>query len=1250
MKRIPEVLAWAAFFALAAALLVLRYGLLPNIERYRPEIVARVAAVIGQPVKIGRIDAEWLGLRPQINLSDVRIYDAEGREALVLPSVENILSWRSLAQGRLRLHALRVEGLRLSVRRDRDGFFYVAGMKVSPVAGEAGFSDWLLAQDDIEVRGAEIAWLDEKRTAAPLLLTGINLRLKNDGERHAVGLVGRLPEVLGTTLELRAQLEGASLAQAASWSGRAYAELGQTDLAAWRTWSDYPVVFQSGQGALRLWATVEGGILRQATADVALAAVSAKLGEDLPLLELGGLSGRLQARQLPDGYQLTAKRLALAPRGSPALAPVDFQIAWKGQSGTASANALELSPLAHFAEALPLPAELRRLTLELEPRGQFGDVRYEWQGPVAAPSQYRARARFFDLGIKPRETVPGFARLAGSIEMSEAGGRLYLQSRGAELELPRVFPEPRLTFDTLNGQLDWKRVDGMLDVQLATLTFTNADLSGNAFGSYVYSGDGPGTLDLSAVLNRADAKNLAHYLPLGAIMGEKPREWLVKGILAGQASDVQVRLQGDLRRFPFTDPASGQFLVTARVHHGLLHYADGWPRIEDIEADLAFERNRMDVTGRSGRILGASAHEVKVSMPELRSRAPRVEVSGNVQGPTAEFLKFLQSSPLRTGAGRFTETMSAAGDGRLSLKLELPLYDLTKTKVAGDYELAGNQVVLHRVLPPLEQASGKLAFTESSFAVREARAQIFGGPVSIVGGTRPSGAIDFIARGEAQPAELGPLLDTPLKKYLSGSALYVANISLRDGLQRVVVDSSLRGVASALPPPLEKAAADALPLRVDYQPAEGGARDRILVSLARVAAAEVHRRREGANMQVRRAGVSLTPPGQSVRLPDRSGVLVYGSLPAFDIDRWRAVLPPEGGETLPTSLDVRVARVEFYGKRLNNVAVRGAAEAGSWSAVVDADEMAGQLSYNPEGAGQLVARLLHFTVPPTTNESANATPGELPGIDFTAERFNLRGKQLGKVEFNAKRDGPDWFIEKLAMTNPDATLNASGRWRRGAQPASELDFKLDAADVGKFLGRVGYPHTVLGAKAELSGSVRWRGELVAFDYPSLSGDLRLSAEDGQFLEIDPGFGKLISLMNLQALPRRITLDFRDVFSKGFRFDKIDAVSGLERGTMQLKDFRMSGPAAEVAMSGEIDLALETQDLKLRVVPSLGGTASTAVAIVNPVAGVAAAIAQRMLKNPLGQIFAYEYEVQGGWTEPKVVKITKLPSPNEANTP
>src|SRR5919204_6128227 len=149
MKRLGrtlEVLAWATFFACAAAVLVLRYVALPQIERLRPEIVARVAAIVGQPVRIGGIEAEWLGLRPQLNLTDVRIYDAEGREALVLPSVENILSWRSLVHGTLNLYALHIDGPRLVVRRDADGVFYVAGIKLAPTPGEPGLSDWLFAQ------------------------------------------------------------------------------------------------------------------------------------------------------------------------------------------------------------------------------------------------------------------------------------------------------------------------------------------------------------------------------------------------------------------------------------------------------------------------------------------------------------------------------------------------------------------------------------------------------------------------------------------------------------------------------------------------------------------------------------------------------------------------------------------------------------------------------------------------------------------------------------------------------------------------------------------------------------------------------------------------------------------------------------------------------------------------------------------------------------------------------------------------
>ena len=1132
--RTLEVAAWAAFFALAAAVLVLRYAVLPHIERLRPEIVERVSAIVGQRVTIGGIEAQWLGFRPQVNLTDVRIYDAEGREALELPSVENILSWRSLAHGTLALHALRIDGPRLVVRRDAAGALYVAGIKLVATPGEPGLSDWLSEQRDIEVRNAEIEWHDEKRAAPPLALSAVSLRLNNHGEHHRLGMAARLPENLGTRVELRAELTAGDIDELASWNGRAYVEVGYIDVAAWRAWTDYPAEVERGQAALRLWLSVASGLPSQATADVALAGLRTRLTAELPPLELGSAVGRVQGSRQGERYQLSARHLALAPEGGAPLPPLDFDVAWQPAGGVLSANALELAPIAHLGEALPLPAEIRVAAHELAPRGRLADLRYEWQGPLAAPTHYQARSRFVDLGVKAREMLPGFAQLAGTLEASEAGGRVQLDARGAELELPRVFPDPRLAFDVLAGELAWKRDGASFSIDVPSLTFTNADLSGNAFGSYVYAGDGPGKIDVSALLSRADAKSLPHYLPLGALMGEKPRQWLVKSILAGDAAKAELRLKGDLRAFPFADPAQGEFSVTARVRKGVLEYSPGWPRIDDIDAELSFQRNRMDIVGKSGTILGTAVHDVKVSIPDLGSRAPRVLVSGQAHGPTAKFLQFLRDSPLRTSAGRFTEAMSASGDGRLRLKLELPLAELRNTKVAGEYELAGNEVTLARNVPPLRQAQGTVAFTESTLALREVRALAFGGPVTISGGTRrASGIMEFVARGEAQPAQLGPLVDEPLRRYLSGSAPYIATVTLRDGLQRVTVESPLRGVASTLPAPFAKAAGDALPLRVEYVPSDSGARDRIAVWLGRLAAAEVRRARDGDTMQTQRAALSLSPPAHAVRIPER-GVLVYGSIAALDLDRWRSVFAggsgsSSGASTLPVSVELKAARVDLLGKRIQNVALRANGDAAGWSAVVDADELAGQLTYRAEGSGRLVARLLHLSVPAATpGSAAPKPPSDLPALDVAVESFNLRGKELGRLELAAVPEGADWRIDKLALASADATLDAKGRWRGGQ--ATDLDFSLHATDAGKFLGRVGYPNTVLGGKAELAGSLTWSAEPSNIDYQSLTGELKLTAEDGQFLEIDPGFGKLISLMNLQALPRRIALDFRDVFS------------------------------------------------------------------------------------------------------------------------
>jgi uncharacterized protein (TIGR02099 family) len=1132
MKRVGravEFLAWALFFAFAALVLAMRFWLLPDIERYRDDIVAAVSRTVGQPVKIGGIDAGWLGLNPRINLNDVRIFDREGREALVLPSVENVLSWSSLARGKLKLHSLAIEGLRLQVRRDAEGAVYVAGMKLSD--GNGQLTDWVLAQDEIVLRNAEIEWHDERRGAPPLALSALNLRLRNRGNEHSLGLTAHPPAALGSTIDLRALLDGRSVADPAAWNGLLYAELGYTDLAAWRAWIDYPWQVDQGQGAVRLWLTLDRGEMKQATADLALAQVAARLGKDLAPLQLASVQGRLQARVERERYEITGRGLVLAVENGPSIAPSDFQLSWtsgRDPRGTLIASVIELEPLAHLAASLPLPDDARKMLAQTKPRGRLADARLEWSGVIDAPQRFTGRGKFADLAAAPSDELPGFAGISGSFDATEASARIVLATRKGEINLPRVFPEPRIALDFLNGLVEWERQgESGFAVRLPSLSFSNEHFSGNAHGTYSNAGSGPGIIDVSAQFNRADAAHVAKYLPHARLMGgDKTRDWLTSAIVAGHSGDVRVRIRGDLREFPFSDPLRGQFTVSARIERGVLNYADGWPRIHDINGELLFDRDRMEMVGRSGHIQNVALANVRVSIPQLADPGPLLTITGQADGASADFLKFIELSPVRRMIGGVTDPMSASGRGKLRLKLDLPLKDLPKTRVAGEYEFVGNNVAVHQQLPPIERAAGKVSFTESTLSVQDVRGRLFGGAVAINGATRPDSGVEIVAKGEATVDGTRPLFDHPWRRYLSGATTYVATINVVKGRTQVSLESALQGVASTLPPPLAKSAAESLPLRVELVPEDGGARERISLRLGRVVAADFLRRRQGEAMVVQRAGVALTPVGNApLRLPERPGTLVYGALPALDLDKWLPLLSGPDGSVDATAFDVRIGMLDIYGKRVNEVSLRAGADAAGWSASLNAQELAGDLSYRNDRGGRLVARLAHFRMPdayPGAQPRELPEPKNLPSMDVIAERFTYRGKQLGRFELAGQRDAEDWRIDKLAITNPEATFNGSGIWRSGTPSRSSLDFDLNTSDAGQFLARVGYPDVVKGGKAQLKGALAWNGDPGLIDYPSLSGDLLLHAEAGQFLEIEPGIGKLISLMSLQSLPRSIS--------------------------------------------------------------------------------------------------------------------------------
>ena len=285
-----------------------------------------------------------------------------------------------------------------------------------------------------------------------------------------------------------------------------------------------------------------------------------------------------------------------------------------------------------------------------------------------------------------------------------------------------------------------------------------------------------------------------------------------------------------------------------------------------------------------------------------------------------------------------------------------------------------------------------------------------------------------------------------------------------------------------------------------------------------------------------------------------------------------------------------------------------------------------------------------------------AQPANIPSLDIVIDAFTLRGKELGRVEMDAGNHGGtndanrEWRLNKLKISNPESRLNAVGVWLAGSPTKTTvLNVKWDIDDSGKLLARLGTPHVLAKGKGKIEGQVSWQGSPLSVHYPSMNGKLQLDMHDGRFLQADPGIAKLLGVLNLQALPRRLALDFRDVFSQGFAYDFVRGDIDLRQGVASTNNLQMKGLNAAVLMEGFADVKDETQDLHVVVIPEINaGTASLIATAINPAIGIGTFLAQMILRKPLGKAATQEFRITGSWLDPKVEKLTrKSPAANSS---
>ncbi len=458
---------------------------------------------------------------------------------------------------------------------------------------------------------------------------------------------------------------------------------------------------------------------------------------------------------------------------------------------------------------------------------------------------------------------------------------------------------------------------------------------------------------------------------------------------------------------------------------------------------------------------------------------------------------------------------------------------------------------------------------------------------------------------------------------------------------------------------------------------DGGiARDDIRLSLGTAIAARYERQRQGREpWRVLRGGIGVNTPAPE---PD-SGVMINVSMKSLNVDQWIAISSsiggPKGERLAPVSTeglnlssyivpDVMAARANelvIGDRKLAEVVVGASHQNDTWQASIDSRQVSGHVTWaespTGQGLGKVTARLASLVIPESAAdevksllEADRGAAASIPGLDIVAERFQLFNKELGRLELMASNvpalAGREWRVNRLSLINPDGRLNGTGKWlTKDGQSSTSLNFAMDIADAGKLLDRFGFPETLRRGKGKLSGDIAWNGLPYSLDIPTLSGQIELDVESGQFLKQDPGAAKLLGVLSLQALPRLLKLDFKDVFSEGLAFDGISADAIISKGLLRTDNLKMWGVAATVLMDGTADIANESTNLHVVVIPEFNlGTGPLVYALaVNPVIGIGSFLAQLFLRAPVMKALTYEMQITGPWKSP-VIKRLGAPKP------
>ena len=1237
------------------ATIVIIWGLLallvqaatPLLSNYRDGLAEILTEHLGAPVQIDALNARWYGLSPLIEIDRLTI--GTGSESLSVDHAVIEIEPSGIFGGSL-MAALRltIDGMQLAAVRKPNGQLHLEGLGAFDLAADNTSAPPALPSH-LRLLDTRLIWNDLKSGKPPLVLDQIAMTLDRSGDR--LQLRAQLNSASGN-MDLAADLKG--YLWTTQWQGEARLKLDNLsvaqligpflppdyalrqltiDLESWSRWENATLVAADGELGLREL-EIEGR------------------AEGATTLEMAQAGGQFRLQRTPAGLRLDVRRLQLDfgdhtwPVGDLAATLTT------GDTDTRrldlAADYLGLEGLSRLMLLRPPSAAVAEALDSLQAKGELRDFRVT-ATLDGQDDTWRAQTRFVDLETQPWGDIPGIQNLSGQLHAQQDHLQLKLDSRDSQLNFTGLFRNP-LALSRLSGQLDVvdQGEENWL-VRSDTLRATTPHLDTTTRLLLQQRPQQPLHIDLQTDFANGDAGNASLYYPTG-IMGEELVAWLDRSIRSGRIPSGSALMYGPVDDFAFESSRTGSFQVVFDVEDVELDYHSGWPQISNLDAALKFHGNQLDITAREGRIYSSEIGRLSAHIGRLDPVSP-IHIQGQLDGPLKNALQVLQEEALRERFGRFAEGLAADGDSRLTLDFTVPLGD------DGEYALDGRlgfeQAGL--ALPDwdfaLNEIDGQLAFDLDGLSAKGIEARAMGAPISVDVSPLPDGTTQIRAKAHLSKAAIARQLPSLPLAPASGSADFVIDVEIppdsapADSPTMLAVKSDLTGMRIDLPEPFGKLPENRTELSMELPLDSDGA----LGSLRygdRLAA-----RFDGAGKRV-----DLILGGGQASLGDKPGIRVRGRLDEIDIATWSDQLSALGGNRENTShkvsLDLDIGRLTAGDIAFEQLRLTASGADRRWQGRIDAPDVNGAFDIPEDaktGDARIALQRLKLHVPPDEEDTppspmpdptAGPDPHSLPGLDLTIQALTINEAELGQLQLTAQHDVAGLRLTRFTLEGGQLELDANGNWTRSDDGNnSGFSGTISVKDLGSLLVDLGYSRQLEDTGGSIGFTLAWPGDPSQLHRATLDGTLNLDIGAGRLVELDPGVTRVVGLLNLNALTRRLRLDFSDVYKKGYSFDSIEGDFSFAEGAARTDNLVVLGPTGRIDLEGSADLIARTLNQKVKVTPSLDATLPIAGTLAGgPIAGVAVLVAQRVMSDEVDKINRFEYSVRGPWSDPEVKQL------------